>query len=566
MKTGKNKAVVVLITAALLLSALLPAGCSLPKGKKDIWNVAQEFFDAYASGDADAVKAMVDGDITCDFDKSDKEEILLKMASETKVEDVTDVDVDSKSGKATAKVTISYINVNSFLSSKGNEKTKEDFIKAIEEYDRRKTKAFSFDFVFDESEGKWLVGKKSAEKYIELFNKTERIYLSSVSADDAYDIFSKAFGLYAQGIFDQPVSSLDINDVRVFDNDSFSDPIVIEGAKEFAKAFFKYIVDHGIKIEQDSKDPHKATLKGFAPSKKEMLDYLSSDDCVKADYLVRIRLTSVSRRDVQGETLRSTIDAGYYTELAKRIPDMTPEEYEVELMIATGTIIDTGENFDTLVFISNGGKALSVSSQELEDAFDYTSEQVFRCREELLKSLLASGEMPKEKYDVYMAALERDRYVESGGSVPEYEFLRRVEWEGTETCRNQSSTVEEYLPNFSDGQIVYGFSDYDNDGKHMEYSKEPGWLNTAGYNIDGDKVTIILKFDHKFKKGTKLILDWYIDGESIRDSQTITVEEDGTVEFEFTVTGVSVKKYGKLELRLWEEDHNHVISYVQLFY
>ena len=141
-----------------------------------------------------------------------------------------------------------------------------------------------------------------------------------------------------------------------------------------------------------------------------MLDYLSSDDCVKADYLVRIRLTSVSRRDVQGETLRSTIDAGYYTELAKRIPDMTPEEYEVELMIATGTIIDTGENFDTLVFISNGGKALSVSSQELEDAFDYTSEQVFRCREELLKSLLASGEMPKEKYDVYMAALERDRY------------------------------------------------------------------------------------------------------------------------------------------------------------
>ena len=190
MKTGKNKAVVVLITAALLLSALLPAGCSLPKGKKDIWNVAQEFFDAYASGDADAVKAMVDGDITCGFDKSDKEEILLKMASETKVEDVTDVDVDSKYGKATAKVTISYINVNSFLSSKGNEKTKEDFIKAIEEYDRRKTKAFSFDFVFDESEGKWLVGKKSAEKYIELFNETERIYLSSVSA---YKIPSSIF-------------------------------------------------------------------------------------------------------------------------------------------------------------------------------------------------------------------------------------------------------------------------------------------------------------------------------------------------------------------------------------
>ena len=73
MKTKKNRAVVVFITAAMLMSALLPAGCSLPKGKKDIWNAAQEFFDAYASGDADAVKAMVDGDITCDFDKSDNQ-------------------------------------------------------------------------------------------------------------------------------------------------------------------------------------------------------------------------------------------------------------------------------------------------------------------------------------------------------------------------------------------------------------------------------------------------------------------------------------------------------------
>lgn len=566
MKTRTNKAVVVLMTAALLLSALLPTGCRLPKGKKEIWTAAQEFFDAYATGDDDAVKSLVDGNLTCDFNKSDKEEILLKMASRTKVEDVTDVDVDSKSDKATAKITISYISVSSFLSANENCKSKEDFLKAIDEYDKMKTKTFSFDFVFDESEGKWLVAEKSAEKYLQLFDKTENIILSSLSIDEAYKVFSEAFGLYAEGVFDNQVNALDVDTVRVFDNDPSSDPIVIEGAKEFAKAFFKYIVDHGIKIEQDKDDPYKATIKGFAPSKKEMLDYLSSDDCVKAGYLVEIKLTSATRRDVQGETVRSTIDAGYYTELAKRIPDMKPEAYEAELRIITGTVVDTGDNVDVMVIRNNGGKALSISSKEVEAALDHSNEQKFKCRGELLNELLKSGEMPQEKYDVYMAALERDKYIESGGSVPEYEFIRRVKWEGTGKYKNQASTVEEYLPNFSDGHIVYGVSDYDDDGIRMEYSKEPGWLNTAGYNIDGDSVTILLKFDHKFSKGTKLIIDWYVDGKSIKNSETITIEEDGTTEFEFTVTGVKVNKYGKLEMRLWEEDHNHVISYVQIFY
>ena len=52
MKTKKNRAVVVFITAAMLMSALLPAGCSLPKGKKDIWNAAQirHLLDAALNG------------------------------------------------------------------------------------------------------------------------------------------------------------------------------------------------------------------------------------------------------------------------------------------------------------------------------------------------------------------------------------------------------------------------------------------------------------------------------------------------------------------------------------
>ena len=193
-----------------------------------------------------------------------------------------------------------------------------------------------------------------------------------------------------------------------------------------------------------------------------------------------------------------------------------------------------------------------------------TPEQEFRCREKACKDLLASGEISQEKYDIYMLAIERDRYINSGGTPPEYEFLKYAEWEGTDEYPNQAVEVIEVLPSFSDGQLVYGESVFDNNGFYMHYSKEPGWLNTAGYNLSDDTVTVMLKYDCKFAKGTVLIADWYIDDEEYGDSIIFTVEEDDTDTFVFQMPREQIGRYSDYQFRLWEEDHMHVIAYVRL--
>ena len=98
----------------------------------------------------------------------------------------------------------------------------------------------------------------------------------------------------------------------------------------------------------------------------------------------------------------------------------------------------------------------------------------------------------------------------------------------------------------------------------MHYSKEPGWLNTAGYHIGLEGITVMVTYDHKFQSGTTLVYDWYIDGQNYGDSVTFTVQEDGTTDFEFTFPDPDIRGYSTCELRLWEEGHNHVIAYVLL--
>ncbi|MBQ5767686.1 MAG: hypothetical protein IIV94_02220, partial [Clostridiales bacterium] len=141
---------------------------------------------------------------------------------------------------------------------------------------------------------------------------------------------------------------------------------------------------------------------------------------------------------------------------------------------------------------------------------------------------------------------------------------RNVNWQGTPEHENQAVNVFEYIPDWSDGTLIYGGSDIDSNGIYMHYSKEPGWLHTAGYNIGDDGVTVMLKYDHVFLAGDELEYDWYINGEQYGDTVKFTVEDDGTLEFEFTFPDYEIDRYSTCELRLWESGHSHVIAYVKL--
>lgn len=567
MKKSGNRAVGLLLTTVMLLGFLLPSGClNFRSGDPEqIEMLVNYFIEDFAEGDADGVEFLVEEGFECDFKTGPKEEVMLKMASRTEIREIVNIDVDNKAHEAKAKVKISYVNAEDIIFNYDNYgKTKEQYFELIDKAVLQ-TKTLKFNFFYIPSEGKWIIAKESAEKYKALFDFASQVNMIMMSEYDASLLFDRAIDRFAEGDFDSPECPLDIYTIRYFDSCLTDDEVVNEGAREYAKAYFKYIADHGYTIHIDSDNHYRAVLYGYAPSKNEILDYVSSDECVEADYIVRMRLVSANRRDVQPDTLRSAIDADLYKNLAKKIPDMSPDNFQVDLRIVIDYDLYSGKTYERLeVSDENTGLIIPIDWYEAEEALDRTPEQEFRCREKACEDLLASGEISQEKYDIYMLAIERDRYINSGGTVPEYEFIRNVEWEGTGEYVNQAVDVVEVLPDFSDGQLLYGESDYDGNGYYIFYSSEPGWLNTAGYYIDNDKVVVMLKYDNKFAKGTTLVYDWYVDDEEVGDSVFFTVEEDDTDEFVFEIPNMQIGRYSKYEFRLWEEDHMHVIAYVSL--
>ena len=99
----------------------------------------------------------------------------------------------------------------------------------------------------------------------------------------------------------------------------------------------------------------------------------------------------------------------------------------------------------------------------------------------------------------------------------------------------------------------------------MHYSKQPGWLDTAGYCIDDEGITVMVRFDHKFAAGTVLEFDWELNGDKVNGTQTFIVEENGQDTFEFTMPVKYIDHVSTCDFRLWEEGHSHVIAYVQLY-
>ena len=570
MKKPGNRVVELLLATALLLGSILPSGCMDlldydHYAPEQIERVVGDFIEEFAEGDSDGVENLVEEGFECDFTTGPQEEVMLKMASRTEIREIVNIDVDRKTNEAKAKVKISYVNAEDILFSYDDYgKTKDQYFEMIDNA-VLKTKTLKFNLFYIPSEGKWLISKKSAENYKALFDYASNVNMIMMSEEDASLLFDRVIDRFAEGDFDSSECPLDINNIRCFDSGEYDDEVVNEAAREYAKAYFKYIKDHGYTIQINDDNHYCAVLTGYAPSKSEILEYVSSDECVEADYIVRMRLVSATRKDVQPDTLRSAIDADLYKNLAKKIPDMSPEELKFNLKIVVAYNVYTYTSCERLELSDEKtGLTIPIDWHEADEALERTPEQEFRCREKACKDLLASGEISQEKYDIYMLAIERDRYINSGGTPPEYEFLKYAEWEGTDEYPNQAVEVIEMLPSFSDGQLVYGESAFDNNGFYMNYSKEPGWLNTAGYNLSDDTVTVMLKYDCKFAKGTVLIADWYIDDEEYGDSIIFTVEEDDTDTFVFQMPREQIGRYSDYQFRLWEEDHMHVIAYVSL--
>ena len=136
MKNAMKKAVGLLMTAALLMSALLQTGCS--REAKDVAAVkdtVEQFIETFAKVDSDDVEDLIDGDFSYGYSDKDAAELLLKMASKTKIESFKSVEIDRQKMTAKARFKISYINVYEFARAHDYDYlSKDEYAKAISSY------------------------------------------------------------------------------------------------------------------------------------------------------------------------------------------------------------------------------------------------------------------------------------------------------------------------------------------------------------------------------------------------------------------------------------------------
>lgn len=569
MKTGKNKAAVVLMTAAMLLTAVLPTGCKSKETRirEELQSKTEEFIDVFTSGDADKMEDLVDGRFYYNISTAAKKDIMFKIASKTEVESYVSFDIDTKEGKAKIRTKLSYIDIFEFGRDKNNRNiSSEECMANVDTYENRSTANFTFNFVRDD-EGNWKIKDTTAERYEDLFNHQYLLSVVAISKDKAKENCVDIFSRLARGEFNQQMFTYDLNDVGAFNTWGRTTPVITDAMTEFAKAYFNYFVEHGLTVEETS-NAYEYKITGYVPSKEGLMSYYSSEEYAIETDMAVIRAEITTDPDKQQAVWDSYI-AGIYYDLAKMIPNLMGEEYSVTLKI-----VNKGND----VMIQAQNALCGITTDDIFAAPKYTYEQDKIARKKAIQALFDAGELTRAQYDKYMSEYRNDGGNYPGGNTnndnspagstsnsSDNASNGYTSWKGTSQYPNQAVNVKEETPEWStDGKIIYGTSDPDKNGISMLYSKEPGWLNTAGYNISDNGITVLVKYDKKFAKGTELEFDWDINGSTQKYGVPFVVSEDGMDEFEFSIPAKLVSSGNTAEFRLWEKDHAHVIAYVKL--
>lgn len=549
----RRKAAAVLLSAVLSISAVMTAGCGISQAKDEamLQDLSARFIEAVKSGDEDEIEELTGKEYSYTFKDESKAGIVMQMASKTEIEEYKSIQVDREHNKAKVRLKLSYFSLNDFVRDEGYMMTEEEYTEKIDAYETRVTDYFSISFKLSE-DGSWIIDDSAVTRLMSKIDRPYYIQIATISAADAEAAVEGLFAGLAEGDFDQEYYTLDLAEMRAFDDGMYNSDLLDEAVGEFTKAYIGYIVDNGMTCEPEGSFEYAYTynITGKAPSSDDILAYLSSDERVTEAYMAAIRIESGCSYMTEDE-IWSSMYAEIYFDLAKKIPDMDGEDYSQTIY------------FDTTAYdpeIVLGWSILPFTSYDMVGAGAVSDAQAQECYIQAVTNLYLAGELTEEQYNEYLDTSE-DNDEGSGDFQNEVGF---IDWPGTEDHPNQAVLVYEYIPDWSDGTLIYGASDTDENGIYMHYSKEPGWLNTAGYCIDDDGITIMVTFDKSFTMGTVLEYDWELGDEDYGETEQFTVQENGQNTFEFTLPVDSVPTPGGVEFRLWEQGHSHVIAYVYL--
>ena len=557
MKIKNSKAVAVLMTAALLLSAVLPAGCMSKEAKieLELQYKTEEFIAEFASGDINKMEDLVDGRFDYSISIATKKDIMLKLASKTEVDKYENFEVDTKAGKAKLRTKISYIDIFEFGRDKNNRGISiEECMTNVDTYEKRETANFTFNFVRGD-DGSWKIKNTTAERYEDLFNHQYLLSVMALSKDKAKEACLDVFSRIARGEFNQQMFVFDIEDVGAMNTWNRDVADIKDSMTEFSKAYFTFFVEHGLTIEETS-NAYEYKITGYVPSKEGLMSYYASDEYAIESNMAAIRAENAAN-DNKRQAVWDSFIAGIYYDMAKMIPDLMGEEYSITLKVV---------NDGNEVKIKAKSALCSITTDDIFAAPKYDYNQDKAARKKAIQALFDAGELTRAQYDKYMSEFREDGKDNAPQQTTVVDASNGViYWQGVDGYPNQAVNVKEEAPSWSDGNLIYGTSTRDQAGISMHYSKEPGWLNTAGYNVSTAGTAIMLKYDKKFTKGTKLVFDWTINGKDYQTNVVYTVTDTQAESGVFIFALASEMKAGDVvEFRLWEEGHSHVIAYVKL--
>ncbi|MBO4241845.1 MAG: hypothetical protein J5883_01025 [Clostridiales bacterium] len=544
--------------AVLALSFVLPfSGCANHDEEytEEMKTITEDYLTALEKDDDRTIE-----DITDDYDygedapmstRYDHNEVytVMKAAiSKTEIVEWGEAEFNDEKTEAEMDCTFSYIDLEEFRDGFDTQYiTLYEYADALNAFEDRSEETITLKFVFDEDDETWLLTAKSADKILGLFDLAFNVLPDpvDVSPSDAQDLIITTMELMAEGNFDGLPFEFSADELRAYENmePKADTDAVSEYAEDFAAAYIGYVLDHDYEITEIS--PYDFILTGSAPSSEDLYQALISDEFVTANlandslyiFFDKIPL------DVMLEKKSYII----YENLTNAVPGCSPEEYSLEFTVTP--YLDTEYPvflYDLL--INPPAEAYYQAEHSIAE------EQYMRCINDAMDQLLADGEITSSEYDDILPLL-----------TPEFLGFTTDGSVSPEGHPNQAVGTAEQVPEWcTDGSIVYGYSNPDSNGVWMHYSKEPGVLDTVGYYLDDTGIWVTLTYEDDYPLGSDLTIDLDVDGERVIDNKPFA-SEDGQKEFEIFFAWNGTPYTGTYELRLWENDHNHVLAYVTIY-
>lgn len=541
---------------ALVFSAAMLCSCvKTGSDAEEIKKIPEQFVEAFKADDGKTCEDLAEGydhDDTMEdasFYTEEMESIYDIVLSATEVKSTGKPVIEKRNNRANMSVEISYLDAEDFIFESDLHMTYDEYVEALNGFKDRKTEKFTVYFVYDRDDKTWTMSKRSAKKIGNFLTSLadDLYYPIDISSDEAESMVTNLLTDMSNGDFSGVPMDYDWDDqVRVFEATELvgSGEDVDAAVDKFVAEYLKYILDHDHEFKVEDGTEHFVTLKGKAPSPDDLMSSLYSDEFLIETNMNSIRYTKL---DMTVDELMNAQCALTYNTLADAIPSCSGVDYKWTADVYYHYV--DGDQ----IFFENG---LIQEPGNAANAYEVSEEQYLRCMEQAIINLYENGEINEELYEGMLDSLE-------DGAAP-YEPDTSVSPSGYE---NQAVDAYEYVPDWcDDGSIIYGSSKKDENGYIMHYSEVSDYtVATIGYNFSDDGVRITCYFDEPLPMGDSFIVEWWVEEDDVTDSQVFLVQMNNMHEVEVFLSNEEFTMGDYIEMRIWESDHSHVVSYVQLY-